>query len=244
MERTRQIMRYVALGLLALLAVYSFVRFGRYRGLGAHVLQPGTLVEPFRLSGLGGEAFELGKAGRPALLVFWASHCPSCKVELPVLQRVAAAYKGRIDVVTIADDEPEALALAASKLKLSLPVLLDTQGQVSRQFDVFTIPYNVLVGADRKIVTDFVGPADETRIRAWFEALLGEDGARGAHVDAGAAVGALVGVDGVDGVALGDRLNGAFGRAASAGRAVVGDPVSHGVLPVTDGSVRVRWAVL
>jgi thioredoxin-like negative regulator of GroEL len=172
MDRTRQIMRYVALGLLALLAVYSFVRFGRYRGLGAHVLQPGTVVEPFRLEGLSGEVFELGEANRPALLVFWASHCPSCKVELPALQRVAAAYQGRIDVVTIADDEPEALALAASKLRLALPVLIDVQGRVSRQFDVFTIPYNVLVGPDRKIVTDFVGPADEARLRAWFEAAL------------------------------------------------------------------------
>jgi thioredoxin-like negative regulator of GroEL len=173
-DRTRSMTRYVALGLLALLAAYSFVRFSRYRGLGAQVLKPGTVVEPFALTGLDGAPFELGKSGRPALVVFWASHCRSCKVELPVLQRVAADYRGRIDVVTVADDEPEALALAAARLKLTLPVLLDAEGRVTRQFDVFTIPYNVLVGADRKVVTDFVGPPDEKRIRTWFEAALGK----------------------------------------------------------------------
>jgi len=172
LDRTRQIMRYVALGLLALLAVYSFARFGRYRGLGAQVMRPGTVVAPFELAGLDGEAFDLGKTRRPALLVFWASHCPSCKVELPVLQRVAKAYAGRIDVVTIADDDPQALALTAARLKLSLPVLVDADARVSQQFDVFTIPYNVMVGADRKVLTDFVGPADEKRIKAWFEAAL------------------------------------------------------------------------
>lgn len=165
-------MRFVALGLLALLAIYSFARFGRYRGLGAQVMRPGTQVEPFTLAGLGGEAFDLGKSGRPTLLVFWASHCPSCKVELPVLQRVARAYAGRVDVVTIADDHPGALAVAAAKLKLTLPVLVDADARVSQQFDVFTIPYNVMLGADQKVVTDFVGPADEKRIRAWFDAAL------------------------------------------------------------------------
>ena len=172
MERTRQLMRYVALGLLALLAVYSFARFSRYHGLGAQVLRPGTLVEPFKLDGLDGASFDLARNDRPTLIVFWASHCPSCKVELPVLQRVAAEYKGRIEVVTVADDEPEALALAAARLKLTLPVLVDATGRVSKQFDVYTIPYNVLLGADRKVITDFVGPADEKRLKAWFDAAL------------------------------------------------------------------------
>ncbi len=173
MERTRQLMRYVALGLLALLAVYSFARFSRYHGLGAQVLRPGTLVEPFKLDGLDGASFDLARNDRPTLIVFWASHCPSCKVELPTLQRVAAAYRGQVDVVTVADDEPEALALAANRLKLALPVLVDADGRVSARFDVFTIPYNVMLGADRKVLTDFVGPPDERRIKAWFEAALG-----------------------------------------------------------------------
>jgi peroxiredoxin len=169
LDRTRKLVRLVALGLLVLLAVYSFARFGRYRGMGAQVLRPGTEVQAFTLKGLDGRAFALGASKRPALLVFWGSACPSCKVELPALQRVAADYQGRVDVVTISDDRPEALAQAAAKIKLSLPVLVDADDRVSRQFDVYTIPYNVLIGADRRVVTDFVGPATEERLRTWFD---------------------------------------------------------------------------
>jgi peroxiredoxin len=168
-ERTRKLVRVVALGLLLLLAVYSFARFGRYRGLGAQVIRPGTEVQAFTLKGLDGKPFALGASGRPALLVFWGASCPSCKVELPGLQRVAEAWQGKVDVVTISDDDPQALALAASKLRLTLPVLVDGDGSVSRSLDVYTIPYNVLVGADRKVITDFVGPPGEARMKDWFD---------------------------------------------------------------------------
>ena len=55
------------------------------------------------------------------------------------------------------------------------------------------------------------------------------DGARGASIGTRAALGAFVGVDGID-IAFGDSANGAFIDAGAASNAVFTDYVSHSFL--------------
>ena len=45
-------------------------------------------------------------AGRPVLVNFWATWCDPCREEFPDLVKIAADYKGRIDVVTVSLDDP------------------------------------------------------------------------------------------------------------------------------------------
>lgn len=60
-------------------------------------------------------------AARPVLVDFWAAWCAPCRAVAPVLERLAAAYAGRLDVVKVdADAEP---ALATRYGVRSLPTL-------------------------------------------------------------------------------------------------------------------------
>jgi peroxiredoxin len=58
----------------------------------ATLLQSGTKVPDFTLNDLSGQAVRLSDfRGKTVILVFWASWCPDCRAEIPLLKEMAAA---------------------------------------------------------------------------------------------------------------------------------------------------------
>src|SRR5688572_15916427 len=47
---------------------------------------------------------------RPVAILFWATWCQPCTVELPVYQQLYQRYQGRLMVVGIAMDGPDSLS--------------------------------------------------------------------------------------------------------------------------------------
>jgi thiol-disulfide isomerase/thioredoxin len=87
---------------------------------------------------LEGEPVLLAPApGGEALLVhFWATWCPECDDELPLLERAAKSCAGaplRLAVVNVADS-PEEIARFRERHGLAMPVLRDPDGSVWRRF--------------------------------------------------------------------------------------------------------------
>jgi thiol-disulfide isomerase/thioredoxin len=94
--------------------------------------------EPLPFQTLEGERVQLAPApGGEALLVhFWATWCPECGEELPLLERAAAACAGaplRLAMVNVADS-PEEIARFRERHGLRMPVLRDPDGSVWRRF--------------------------------------------------------------------------------------------------------------
>lgn len=58
--------------------------------------------------------------GRPILVNFWATFCDPCRDEFPDLVKIAADYKGRVDVVTVSLDDPELIDTEVPKFLLSM----------------------------------------------------------------------------------------------------------------------------
>src|SRR5206468_3892280 len=57
----------------------------------APATQPGGRAPAFSLTGTDGTRVSLGAlAGKPLVINFWATYCPPCKAEMPMLQRVMA----------------------------------------------------------------------------------------------------------------------------------------------------------
>jgi peroxiredoxin len=176
MAKLRNVARTAGVTLLVMVLVYSFIRHGNYRGMGAQVLQPGTVVAPFALTNIqDGSTVDISKlGGKPIILTFWGPFCRSCMNELPHIQALSKRYGDRVAFLTVADGEPRAIQGVIERFGLSVPVLLDTEGSVYGQFDVFTIPYNVVIGGDLRVITDYVGAANGERIEMWLERLLHE----------------------------------------------------------------------
>jgi thiol-disulfide isomerase/thioredoxin len=116
----------------------------------------------------------LAPDGGPALVVhFWASWCPECAEELPVLEAVAARCAGSVRVRPVNVGEPLAAAEAfRTRHGLRLPLLRDPDGKLFRRF-ASGLPANLIWTREgRRVAT---GPYE----RAEWEALLAELGCIG-----------------------------------------------------------------
>ncbi|MEL6238114.1 MAG: TlpA disulfide reductase family protein [Pseudomonadota bacterium] len=51
-----------------------------------------------------GNTLELAKMGQPVLLNLWATWCAPCKVEMPLLDNLAAELEGEVRVLTVSQD--------------------------------------------------------------------------------------------------------------------------------------------
>lgn len=85
--------------------------------------------------------------GRAVLINFWASWCEPCRAEMPTLQQIADLY-GPEKLLVLAlnfKEHPNRAIQFAATTGLSLPVLLDPQGQTARAWGVKVFPTTVLI---------------------------------------------------------------------------------------------------
>ncbi|WP_188709107.1 TlpA disulfide reductase family protein [Polaromonas eurypsychrophila] len=85
--------------------------------------------------------------GRAVLINFWASWCEPCRAEMPTLQQIADLY-GPDKLLVLAlnyKEHPRRAIQFAATTGLSLPVLLDSQGQTAGAWGVKVFPTTVLI---------------------------------------------------------------------------------------------------
>jgi cytochrome c biogenesis protein CcmG, thiol:disulfide interchange protein DsbE len=103
------------------------------------------------LQGLDGRKVELsGLKGRVVLVNYWATWCEPCIEEMPSLERLQAKLRGRpFEVLAVNYGESAAKVSAfVSKMKLSLPVLLDPYKRSVEAWKVRGLPMTFLVDAE------------------------------------------------------------------------------------------------
>ena len=109
-----------------------------------HVISPWAgPVSDFQLLDTTGKTWSAADwKGRAVLLNFWASWCEPCRAEMPGLQQLADRLgPGRLLVLAINFKEAAARALRfAQSTGLTLPVLLDLDGQAARRWGLKVFP--------------------------------------------------------------------------------------------------------
>lgn len=79
--------------------------------------------------------------GKVTLVMFWATWCPACKTELPVLEQLRAKYPAeKLDIMAVSVDDTEA---AMKSFLASRPTTLSvylSKADVGSEFDIKTIP--------------------------------------------------------------------------------------------------------
>ncbi|MDG4768481.1 TlpA disulfide reductase family protein [Solwaraspora sp. WMMD406] len=95
-----------------------------------------------------GTAVDVAALRGPAVISLWASWCPPCRDELPVLQRLSDRTAGQLHVIGVntADDRGRALDLA-NDLGLSFPNLVDPQERLRRAVRRVGLPLTIVVDA-------------------------------------------------------------------------------------------------
>lgn len=117
--------------------------------------------------------------GQPLLINLWASWCPPCKAEMPAFERVYRDYQDKgFQILAVNATNQDNLTNAINfvqEYELSFPILLDTNGEVSRQYHLTSLPTSFFVGRNGVIQQVVVGgPMSEALLRIRIDQLLQE----------------------------------------------------------------------
>jgi thiol-disulfide isomerase/thioredoxin len=111
------------------------------------------------------------------MINLWASWCLPCRAEMPSLQEVYEDYTGKgLVILAVNATNQDTLADVESFINtvgITFPVLLDTQGTASRDYQLSALPTTFFIGRDG-IILDVVvgGPMSEALIRKRVDQLL------------------------------------------------------------------------
>jgi cytochrome c biogenesis protein CcmG/thiol:disulfide interchange protein DsbE len=97
-------------------------------------------------------------AGEPYLLNVFASWCPSCRVEHPVLARYVREGKLRLVGLNWKDQRADALAWLQRFGDPYAEILYDPDGRIGIDFGVTAAPESFVIGVDGSILYKHIGP--------------------------------------------------------------------------------------
>ncbi|HEY7702152.1 MAG TPA: TlpA disulfide reductase family protein, partial [Candidatus Limnocylindrales bacterium] len=115
--------------------------------------------------------------GKVVWINFFASWCPPCQQETPILRSLADEYRDRgLEVVGISVQETTSTDVKAyaDRYRLRYTIGFDGSGHVLREYRVFALPTQFFIDVDGAIRTVVSGPVDEQGARALIESMLRE----------------------------------------------------------------------
>ena len=114
--------------------------------------------------------------GKPVLVTFWATTCPTCIQEMPHLIELYRDLNPKgLEMIGVAMsyDPPEQVRALAKQRQLPYPIVLDSQAQIARAFDnVRVTPTTVLISPEGQIVQYRLGLLDMPKLRETIESML------------------------------------------------------------------------
>ena len=132
----------------------------------------GGQAPPFTLTGTDGRQVTLASlAGKPAVINFWASYCPPCRAEMPLLQRLVGQRPGMRLVLVDEGDSGESARSFLAAVGLNQAALLDSDLSVGHAYGAIAFPTTVFVRADGTIAARHIGQLDEEVLAAQLTTL-------------------------------------------------------------------------
>ena len=140
-------------------------------GCGGQNSLMGKPAPDFQLTGLDGQPVSLSDLkGSPVLINFWATWCPYCVEEMPYLQQIYEKWQ-LMGLVLLAINIGESSSDVEKFMQsqgLSLPVLLDSAGEIAKQYGIRGIPATFFIDSD--------GIVQEVQVGAFQSAAEIEEG--------------------------------------------------------------------
>jgi peroxiredoxin len=116
---------------------------------------PSVPAPAFALKDLQGNVFKLSnQRGKPVLIFFGTTWCPSCRSELPFYKELYETYTKRgLEVIYINIMETKGKVTKFAKANaLPFKILLDEDGEVATSYAVVGVPTLVLIDKEGKII--------------------------------------------------------------------------------------------
>jgi thiol-disulfide isomerase/thioredoxin len=127
----------------------------------------------------GGEFVSSSLAGDVAVLNFWGSWCPPCRVETPEFQEVYAEVRDdgvQFLGLNVKDERQLANAFLDSKA-ITFPSLYDPKGEVAlafRDYPATAIPSTIVLDREGRVAAVYTGTVAQDDLRRVLDSVLGE----------------------------------------------------------------------
>ena len=179
MNRTRPGNLRLAGVWLALAVLLSGCATGMVRGGGPIIDGPGRPLPPVgtmdRATRADFTAMIAGARGRPIVVNVWATWCPPCRAEAPLLARAARTYSGRVAFLgVVSRDDPAAAIRFVERYGLDYPNIVDSGGAIAPFLAVRGLPTTFIFGSDGRLRASVSGGISEQRLAAQINDALGD----------------------------------------------------------------------
>lgn len=140
----------------------------------------GLNAPTFTLDTLSGESTALADhAGEVIIINMWATWCGPCRAEMPALQTFYDEHRDQgLEILAVnntVNDGEASVQDFVDEFDLTFPILLDRDGDVTRQYQVRSLPATFVIdrsGVVRSVI--FGGPIDKATLEAEVGVLLDE----------------------------------------------------------------------
>jgi thiol-disulfide isomerase/thioredoxin len=131
----------------------------------------------YQLTDLDGRPIRLeALRGKVVWLNFWASWCPPCQQETPILRALDERYRDRglaIVGISVQETTPTDVGAYADRYELDYTIGFDGSGHILRTYRVFALPTQFFIDTNGVIQLVLNGPVDEAGASALIESMLG-----------------------------------------------------------------------
>ena len=143
---------FAGMCLLACLCIGALVLFAPsiYQfSLNQTSLTVGTLAPDFEATAVNGETIRLSQfRGRPVLLTFGTTWCPDCRQEAPIVQALYEKHPELVILLVDSNESANTVQGFVDEFAITHPVLLDRDGSISKQYQIFAIPTELFIDAE------------------------------------------------------------------------------------------------
>jgi len=91
----------------------------------------------------------------PVYMKFWATWCQPCRAEMPHLEEIHKKYGDKIKVLSInidISDSYEAVQNSIKEFGLTMPIAIDTNGELTQAFKMIGTPYHLLFDKNMNLI--------------------------------------------------------------------------------------------
>lgn len=113
--------------------------------------------------------------GKVVLLNFWATWCPPCRAEIPVLIALQNQFKDRLEVIGVSEDEdsPEMVLRFAKHVGINYPIVMATPQLMMAYGGVSALPTSFVIDPKGRVVQRHNGLYPPSTYDREIRALLG-----------------------------------------------------------------------
>jgi len=140
------------------------------------LLGTGDNGQQVRLTDLNGHPLSIASLkGHPVWINFWATWCPPCQRETPILRAAYKAHRADGLVLVGIDVQEEANDVRdyVTKYGLTYTIGMDVTGAIFRTYRVFGLPTHYFINRDGIIRDRVFGPVDQAGVEQKLAEIIG-----------------------------------------------------------------------